>query len=88
MYPHGPSVLQGPVSQQRPWWAGNESALACDEPPVPEPSDHTGAKRPADAPIRTELVERIRREIANGTYETPDKWEVALDRLLDSLEGE
>jgi hypothetical protein len=40
-----------------------------------------------DLPIRTELVERVRREIAAGTYETPDKWEIALSRLLDRLES-
>jgi anti-sigma28 factor (negative regulator of flagellin synthesis) len=38
--------------------------------------------------IRTDLVERIRREIADGTYETPEKWDIALDRLLDRLEGQ
>jgi hypothetical protein len=32
------------------------------------------------------LVERVRREIAEGVYETPEKWEQALDRLLDDLE--
>jgi hypothetical protein len=40
-----------------------------------------------DIPIRTELVERVRREIAAGTYDTPEKWELALDRLLDHLES-
>jgi hypothetical protein len=39
-----------------------------------------------DPPIRTDLVQRIRRVIAAGTYDTPEKWEVALDRLLDHLE--
>jgi negative regulator of flagellin synthesis FlgM len=39
-----------------------------------------------DQPIRTELVERIRREIAEGTYDTPEKWEIALDRLLNRLD--
>lgn len=38
------------------------------------------------AAVRADLVERVRREIANGTYETPEKWDVALDRLLDRLE--
>jgi hypothetical protein len=33
------------------------------------------------SPIRVELVQRIRREIAQGTYETPEKWEAALDKL-------
>jgi hypothetical protein len=30
-------------------------------------------------------VARIRREIAQGTYETPDKWEKALGRLLTQI---
>jgi hypothetical protein len=37
--------------------------------------------------IRTALVERVRREIAAGTYDTPEKFEMALDRLLDRLGG-
>ncbi|MBX6313759.1 MAG: flagellar biosynthesis anti-sigma factor FlgM [Isosphaeraceae bacterium] len=37
--------------------------------------------------IRHERVEEIRRQIAAGTYETPEKLEVALDRLLDELSG-
>jgi hypothetical protein len=37
-------------------------------------------------PIRTDLVERVRREIAAGTYETPEKWAIALERLLQRLE--
>lgn len=38
--------------------------------------------------IRYELVQRIRREIAAGIYETPEKLEIALERLLASLEEE
>jgi hypothetical protein len=36
--------------------------------------------------IRLDLVERVRREIAEGTYETPEKWQAALDRLARDLE--
>ena len=35
---------------------------------------------------RRELVERVRAEIAAGTYDTPEKWEIALDRLLNDVE--
>ena len=35
--------------------------------------------------IRTELVERLRREIATGHYLTPDKLEVAAQRLHEQL---
>ncbi len=35
--------------------------------------------------IRHEKVEEIRRQIASGVYETPEKLELALDRLIDEL---
>ena len=38
--------------------------------------------------FRADLVAEIRRQLAAGTYETPEKWEAALDRLLDRLEQE
>jgi hypothetical protein len=37
--------------------------------------------------IRVELVARVRREIAEGVYETPEKLEMALARLLDRLDA-
>ena len=40
-----------------------------------------------DKGIRRDLVDRVRREIEAGTYDTPEKWDAALDRLLESLEG-
>jgi hypothetical protein len=46
----------------------------------PPPSD--------DRPIRADLVARVRREIAEGSYDTPEKFDVALERLLRRLEEE
>ena len=37
--------------------------------------------------IRHEKVEEIRRQIASGSYETPEKLELALDRMMDELMG-
>ncbi len=37
--------------------------------------------------IRHEKVEEIRRQIAAGSYETPEKLELALDRMLDEMIG-
>lgn len=37
--------------------------------------------------IRHERVEQIRSQIAAGVYETPEKLDVALDRLLDEFSG-
>jgi len=56
--------------------------------PVPASKQQPAEEVPslADPEIRKELVERVRREIAEGTYETPEKWEAALDRLLERIE--
>jgi negative regulator of flagellin synthesis FlgM len=78
MYNHGPTCLEGPVSRNR-WW---QSADASEADPAPSAVETV---EPAPG-IRLELVERVRREIAAGVYETPEKWEIALDRLLDDLE--
>ena len=82
---HRPGGLQGPVSQARA------------EPGAPLPAtpstrratdmDHSSRQpRPRDPQIRHELVERVRREIAEGTYDTPEKMDIALERLLERLE--
>jgi Anti-sigma-28 factor, FlgM len=71
MYRHGPTCLEGPVSRNRLAWL----SLACEN------TDNA----PADD-IRTDLVERVRREIAAGTYDTPEKWDAALERLWDRLQ--
>jgi hypothetical protein len=55
---------------------------SCLEGPV---SKQRGWWAGLEAPIRTELVERVRREIAAGLYETPEKWAIALDKLLERL---
>ncbi len=58
---------------------------ACLENPVSqaEPWVFPEAERSGD--MRGELVERVRQEIAAGTYETPERWEAALDRLGQRL---
>jgi hypothetical protein len=38
--------------------------------------------------VRVELVARVRQEIRAGTYDTPEKFEAALDRLVDRLNGD
>lgn len=36
---------------------------------------------------RRQLIFRVRRQIAEGTYDTPAKFELAIERLLERLEG-
>jgi negative regulator of flagellin synthesis FlgM len=35
--------------------------------------------------VRQELVNNIRSQIAAGTYDTPDKMNAAMERLLDQM---
>ncbi|MHC4294533.1 MAG: flagellar biosynthesis anti-sigma factor FlgM [Planctomycetota bacterium] len=35
--------------------------------------------------VRTELIEQVRAEIATGTYETPERLEIAVERLIVDL---
>jgi hypothetical protein len=85
MFSHGPSCLNGPVSRERGWWSPDElDSLLPDG--AAEPTIEGPGERGDHRLIRTELVERIRREIAEGVYETPEKWEAALDRLFERLQ--
>jgi hypothetical protein len=84
MYRHGGTCLDGPVSQARVWWffAAGETETATDLALAASPPPEAAAGED----IRHDLVARVRREIAEGTYDTPDKWEIALARLCYRLE--
>ena len=83
MHEHGHDELTGPVRGTAAWWRGMRAAAE----QAGEGSLAPTALQENDArPIRTDLVERVRKEIADGAYDTDAKWEVALDRLLDRLQ--
>ncbi len=73
---HGPTCLDGPVTKSRAWWRGTGDQFSALEPRLPPPADG----------IRTEVVERVRREIVAGTYETEDKLEIALAKLFQAID--
>lgn len=86
MHRHGPSRLRGPrAARGRPSAAGGPAASV---PPVDSSDSTSPGRPPADAPVRADLVARLRREIAAGMYETPEKLQAALQRLLRELEPE
>ena len=39
-----------------------------------------------EQPIRRELVARVKAQIANGTYDTPEKFEAAFLKMLEGIE--
>lgn len=94
MYRHGPNCLDGPITRERGWWLGSEDECAdadlmghCNER-IDTMEQPVGETPLPDPEIRQDLVARIRREIAAGTYETPEKWDMALERLFLQLETE
>ena len=50
-------------------------------------SEPLGSAESSSSGVRFELVNRIKREIAAGTYDTPDKMDIAMDRLIGQALG-
>ena len=90
MHEHGPDELSGPVRGSTAWWQAlgtPPEATATEDAPTPETP--APKRKPKSAtPIRKELVERVRQQIAAGTYDTQEKWEAALERMLERLHGD
>jgi hypothetical protein len=70
MYRHDPTRLQGRVAIER--------ALGALPTGLAEECPLFG--------LRLGLIERVREEIASGTYDTEAKWERALERLLNAID--
>jgi negative regulator of flagellin synthesis FlgM len=82
---HGSHGINAPHAPFRGQAAGQASA--------PRPADRVDISPAAEAAVRAaesgeirhDLVNQIRSQIADGSYETADKLDVALDRLLDEV---
>lgn len=85
MHTHGPSCLQGPVTRDSHWWGTSPSLVSQSRLTRSSLSDTSLGSGDG---IRHHLVDRIRREIASGTYDAPEKFDAALDRLLERLEDQ
>ncbi len=87
--PHGPNspTATGPTSNVQKTDQLEISSEALEAAKLAEAAEARALEslKPADGSIRSDLVARLRQEIAGGTYETADKIDAALDRLLDEL---
>lgn len=79
---HGPKGPQAarPANAQAP----RPSAAPKDQLDI-SAAGEAAASASESGEVRSDLVARVRNEIAAGTYETPEKLDAALDRLLDQL---
>jgi len=75
MIRHSPTCLDGPLTKDRSWW------VALDTRGVVVAPDSNAT----DNDFRPDLVRRVRAEIAAGDYDTPEKWDLALARLIDRM---
>ncbi|MBN1394881.1 MAG: flagellar biosynthesis anti-sigma factor FlgM [Pirellulales bacterium] len=91
MHVHGPSHLHGPQPISPPHGVKpTEQMHRPDAPQIADEVDISEAARLAEQiqqmpDIRGDRVEAVRRQIAEGTYETRDKLHVAVERLLDEI---
>lgn len=81
---HGAQGVNGPHSTGAAAKPGRPSAVAADQLDI-SPAGEAAASAAETGGMRDELVARVRSQIAAGTYETPEKIDAALDRLLDEI---
>jgi len=88
---YGPSQLHGPQSIAAPHGARPaqpmvrpEAAQIADEVDISEAA-RLVEQTQLMPDIRQDRVDAVRRQIAEGVYETSDKLDVALERLLDEI---
>ena len=88
---YGPNTIHAPHPIQRPHSAGlaKPGSVGSAEP-IRDELQLSDAAQLLDqvgdvSDIRMDKVASIRAQIESGTYETPEKLEVAIDRLLDEI---
>lgn len=91
MHIYGPTHLHGAQSISSPHAVrGTKPGQSKPGEPIRDELQLSDAGRVADKmdaipEIRQDRVDAIRAQIAAGTYETDEKLDIALDRLLDEI---
>ena len=91
MHIYGPSQLHGPQSITAPH--GARPAQPMSRPKAAQIADEVDISEAAQMAeqiqqmpeMREDRVEAVRQQIAAGTYETSDKLNAAVERLLDEI---
>jgi negative regulator of flagellin synthesis FlgM len=82
---HGPHGINAPHFTHRGQAATSAPAAQGADFVDISPAAEAAAQAAEAGTVRLDLVNQIRAQIAAGTYETPDKLDIALDRLLDEI---
>ena len=87
---HGNHAISGPHATKPQQTSASQQASAKDEVMLSNSAkqvNQTAETTASKSEIRFDLVNRIRNEIAAGTYETQEKLATALDKMLVSIGG-
>lgn len=82
---HGPHGINAPHAPFRGQPSESTAPSVVGDSITISPAAEAAIKASETAGVRPDLVNRIRGEIAAGTYETPAKLDAALNRLLDEI---
>jgi negative regulator of flagellin synthesis FlgM len=82
---HSPQGINAPHFSTKT--AGTQSTGAAGKTDRVEisPAANAAIEATESSRVRTDLVNLIRGQIAAGTYDTPEKMNVAMERLLDQM---
>jgi negative regulator of flagellin synthesis FlgM len=81
---HGPHGISAPHAPFRGQTAGEVAARSADRVDI-SPAAQAAVQATESDDIRGALVSQIRAQLAAGTYETPEKLDKAVQRLLDTI---
>ncbi|MCC7474908.1 MAG: flagellar biosynthesis anti-sigma factor FlgM [Pirellulales bacterium] len=85
---HSPQNVNAPTASNRlqgnAGTQGTAASRSVDRVEI-SPAAQAASQAAESGGIRHELVNQIRSQIAAGTYETPEKLDAALTRLLDEI---
>jgi negative regulator of flagellin synthesis FlgM len=82
---HGPHGINAPHSVQRGQASQQAPASGAADRVDISPAAEAAVRAAESGQIRHELVRSIRAQIAAGTYDTPAKLDVALERMFDEI---
>jgi negative regulator of flagellin synthesis FlgM len=82
---HGAHGVSGPHFTQRTQGSqATQASTAVDKVEISAAAE-AAMKASETGGVRTDLVNLIRSQIAAGTYDTPEKMDIAMERLLDQM---
>lgn len=82
---HSPQGINAPHFSTKTAGTGSTGAAGKADRVEISPAANAAIEAAESGHVRTDLVNLIRNQIAAGTYDTPEKMNAAMERLLDQM---